>query len=635
MSTLTVEQVVARARAVADALGAAGLGPGDRAMLMYPPGLGLPPALLGCLLAGVIAVPAPAPSTGQGERLMRRLLAMAASASAKAVLVPNALLGLQDSMPPALADARWIGTDELHPARPGDPSAITTSGLAYLQYTSGSTSDPRGVRITHANLMANCRDVDEAYAFDASSVLVSWVPLYHDLGLVYGVLMPIYAGCCSIFMDPAAFVQRPIRWMAAMSKWEGTHSVSPNFGFDLAVLKTRPEQRSSLDLSSWRVALNGAEPIRRPSEDRFVDTFAPHGLSADVISHSYGLSEATAKVTAEHPGRRRCFLSLDARALEGHRVEAAKPGVSSRTVASCGQVAGDMRVAIVTDGVSVAPDQVGEVWLQGSSVADGYDGDAEATAATFGGLLQGEAGRWLRTGDLGFLADGQLYVTGRSKDLIILRGENHYPQDLEWATVESHASIRPGGVVAFSVDCDAGEGAVVLAELRSGPVTDPQPVLRAIHGALSDLGIEASVALLAAGSVPRTSSGKVQRALARRRWIDGDFAVLHRSQPGIGGSSPPVEERQIREVLADRSADRHSDLVRHLREMFAAELGIDIAEVEPDQSVRELGLDSIRTVDLGQKVADSLGISLYPGVVQDHPSASALATFVLGRPEVS
>ncbi len=627
--SLSAHQLLARSNGVARALRQAAIEPGSRALLLYPPGLDFPSAFFGCLVAGVVAVPAPAVGPQEAGRADGRIQSIVRSANPAAVLAPAALLGLREAMRGALASVPWIATDQVQPA---ETLASTPHELAYLQYTSGSTSRPRGVRIRHENLLQNCiangADRDDAYGFDAHSTVVSWVPVHHDLGLVYGVVMPVFTGGRSVLMDPRHFVQRPMRWLTAMHRCAGTHSVSPDFGFELSVRKTTVEARQGLDLGRWRVALNGAEPIRRSTEAAFIEAYGPHGFRAEALSHAYGLSEATAKVSAERPWRRGRFAELDAAALAAHRILPAGEG-TRRTVACCGAPGPGMSVAIVVDGAPAAADTVGEVWLQGESVSDGYFEDAAATEVTFGARLSGRDGPWLRTGDLGFVRDGALYITGRLKDVIIVRGQNHYPQDLEWAAA-AQPHIRPGGVAAFSVPVDGAEGVVLVAEV-TGDAVDADALFASLREAVGDLGLQATaLGLLPAKGVPRTSSGKVQRALARQRWLDGSLGCIEIWE-AVTAVAVSLAPRALSEVLTDPGADRHAVLLAHLCVLFGAEARAVGDAADPDESVSQLGIDSIRVIELGERVARDVGLSLYPSVVQDHPTPRALTQFILGR----
>jgi acyl-CoA synthetase (AMP-forming)/AMP-acid ligase II/acyl carrier protein len=620
---LTAGQLWKGAGAVAAALRE--LGPvGQRVLLLYPPGLDFVQALVGTWLAGAVAVPAPAPGPHASERIRDRLVGMAHSSGASLVLAPGAVLGQLGALGGALAELPTLASDGL--AAGSVPSGEgSRETLAYLQYTSGSTADPRGVAITHGNLLQNCADVQEAYAFDAASRLVSWVPTHHDLGLVYAVVMPLYVGFRAVTFSPEAFVQRPIRWLRALSSHRGTHSVAPNFGFDLAVVRTTPEERQGLDLSAWRVALNGAEPIRRATEDRFAATYAPHGFRKEALSHSYGLAEATAKVTAERSDRRGVFVTLSAAALEQGLVRPPSGDERAVEIAGCGVPASGMQVQVVEPetGTALPEGKVGEIRLAGGSVATGYWDNPQATGEIFGG-------GWLRTGDLGFLREGQLFVTGRIKDLIVVRGENHYPQDLEWAVQGRHEALRPACAAAFGVDRGDREQVVLVTDVYPDKVGDGRAVMQAIREGVAEHGLSVDVIVLVPPqTVPKTSSGKVQRRATRQRWLAGQLPVIASWEQPAPATSSPAPALPIDEALRQAAASERTALLEaHLCRLVAERLGLDAVDVSPTASLKALGVDSIAAVELGERLSQDLRMSLYPGVVQDHATVREVAAFV-------
>lgn len=586
--------------------------PGERVLVMVRSGMWFAVALLGCWFAGKVPVPTPLPNARSGPRIR----AIAESAGASAVLCERDALGHRAVAP----DVPWLAVDDLPrrdlPVRAPDPDP---DSLAYLQYTSGSTGAPRGVAISHRNLLDNCANVGEAYAFTRESVLVSWVPPHHDLGLVYAVLCPLVFGFTAASFTPEVFVERPIRWLESISTHRATHSVAPNFGYDLAAVQTKPADRAGLDLSSWRVALNGAEPIRAATEARFVEAFAAHGFRRDALSHSYGLAEATAKVTAERSDRRGVFLRLDPAALRRGEVAERADGVA---VAGCGVPAGDQQVRIVDPQTDRAlPElRVGEIRLQGSSVAMEYLADGEATEATFGGRVEGEPGRWLRTGDLGFLHQGQVFVTGRLKDLILVRGENHYPQDLEWSLLDRHPAIRPACAVAFAHDDGERERLVIVTDVRT-PLDDAAPVFAAIREAIAGHGLKVdTIVLTAPGTVPKTSSGKVQRSATRARFLAGDLAIV--AQWDEADAAP------ARSAAPDPARD---PLLAVVCEEVGGRLKVAPADLDEGSSLSALGMDSIDAVEIGERLGRRLTFDAYPGFVQDQQTIGDLVAFLRER----
>lgn len=542
---LTYAALQGRVRAVAAHLQTQGLA-GQRALLVYQPGLDYIIGLLGCLYAGVTAVPAYPPDPFRLERTLPRFQAITQDARPAAALATSLILTLAGDLLDAHAEfqgVQRIATDVLPETLAEDWRAPKIDGetLAFLQYTSGSTAEPKGVMLTHGNLMHNLGLIHDAFELRPTSQGVLWLPPYHDMGLIGGILQPLYAGLLVVLMSPLDFLQRPFRWLAAVSKYRATHSGGPNFAYDLCVRKVTPQQRTELDLSQWQVAFTGAEPVRADTIDRFCAAFAECGFRREAFYPCYGLAEATLIVSggkiADPP---RC-QAVDAGALETGRVllrAADADGTAGATLLmSCGGTLDAQEIAIVDPETCVrcAADQVGEIWVAGDSVAAGYWGRAPATAETFRARLPGSASTFLRTGDLGFMLDGELYVTGRIKDLIIIDGRNHYPQDIEASVERCHAAIRPGCVAAFPITVDGEERLVVTAEVARDyrpAAADPNAVpgvfdsaslitvIRRTIAQKHDLRVHA-VVLLKAGSALKTSSGKIQRRASRAAFLAG------------------------------------------------------------------------------------------------------------------
>jgi acyl-CoA synthetase (AMP-forming)/AMP-acid ligase II len=517
---LTYGDLDRAARAIAARLQAEG-DAGERALVCCPPGLEYVAAFFGCLYAGVLPVPVYPPRPG---RPPLRLESLARDARPRWLLAPSSLaraLPVDPDSAPTLAALRRIATD----AVPGEGAAAWREtappgdAVAFLQYTSGSTRAPRGVMVSHANLMHNLGLIREAFGHTAGSRGVIWLPPYHDMGLIGGVLQPLFAGFPVVLMSPLSFLQRPLRWLQAVSRYRATTSGGPNFAYELCLERIVPEQRAGLELGSWRVAFNGAEPVRRHTMERFADAFGACGFQRSAFYPCYGLAEATLWAA----GR---FLA-----------DAAGAPVS------CGRTSRDQRVAVVDPHTrrAVRDAELGEIWISGPSVAGGYWGLPEETEATFAASLAdtGE-GPFLRTGDLGFLAGGELYVTGRSKDVVIIDGLNHHAEDFEWTAARSHPALAAQGGAAFAIDGDGAERLAIVHELaRRPPAADLDEVIAAICAAV---GAEHAVpvhavALLRPGSLPRTTSGKVQRAACREALLSGRLEAVREWRLGDDGSA--------------------------------------------------------------------------------------------------
>ncbi len=532
-SRLTYEELESRARAIAAAL-ASHAAPGDRALLFYSGGLEFIAAFWGCLFAGVVAVPV---FPARLHRQIPRLLAIAADSEARFVLTTMKIQRQAEDLfkrAPELKKLHWLATDDLPAANadaPRDPRA-TLETLALLQYTSGSTAAPRGVMVTHGNLLHNLRCLRDVFQFSPESIGVTWLPHYHDMGLIGGLLQPVFAGGEMIVMPPSSFLQRPIRWLAAVTRYRATTMVAPNFAYELCVRKISADQRAPLDLATVKVALCGAEPVRPDTLAQFAKTFGPCGFRQEAFRPAYGLAEATLIVSGHSESGAPFAPAVLAEELQRNRVKPAEEGAAgSRVLVGCGGIAPNLKVSIVDPETLApcAPHRVGEIWVAGPSVARGYWRKPEETREIFGAHLTSGEGPFLRTGDLGFLDRGKLFVTGRLKDLIIIRGSNHYPQDLEHTVERSHRALRPACGAAFSIEVDGAERLVIVQEVNDRASIPSENVVAAIRRALTESHEvhPDAVVLIEPRSIPRTSSGKIQRYACREAFLAGTLDVVH------------------------------------------------------------------------------------------------------------
>jgi acyl-CoA synthetase (AMP-forming)/AMP-acid ligase II/1-acyl-sn-glycerol-3-phosphate acyltransferase/acyl carrier protein len=599
---------------------------GSLVVILEPPGLDFITALFGCLYAGAIAVPLFPPDS---ERTGRRLRAVLADARPAAVLAPSALLVALGKEPAAAGilglDPREAPTDLAerwsHPA----PAAGDT---ALLQYTSGSTASPRGVRLTHANILHNQEMIREAFGHTPESVLVGWLPLYHDMGLIGNLLQPLYVGMRCILMSPFDVLARPARWLRAVSRYRATTSGAPNSAYDRCARKIRPDELAGCDLSSWQVAFNGSEPVRADTLERFAAAFAPWGFHREALYPCYGLAEATLIVAGGSPGRPPVVRWLAERPLEEGRavpVESQAPG--ARQLVSSGRPLATLRLEIVDPETCqpLGPGRVGEIWLSGASVAAGYWSGKATAQGSFTGRLAGcGEGPFLRTGDLGFVLDGELFVAGRLKDLIIVRGRNVHPQDIELVVERCDPAVRPGGVAAFPLDGDGGEAVGIALEVVAtdggalSPIALAARVARevaAAHGVTP-----AAVALLPPRGLPKTSSGKVQRHLCRASLLDGSLPVLAVWREPEGPAASP-------EVSTART-ETGSWLV----EEVALRAGIPARVVDPRRSLSSYGLDSLRLAELMAALESRSGVRVPWSALAGDPNLGDLAARVAGPP---
>lgn len=511
---------------------------GERALLLYPQSLEVVAAFLGCLYAGVIAIPVPPPEAGRLKRTLPRLRAIVRDAQATIALTTNGVLSLiaevRDEFP-EFEQMRWTLTegidsdlaDDWH-----DPN-IDSDTLAYLQYTSGSTSTPKGVMLTHHNLTHHLSYLQRACGYDPDSVTVSWMPYFHDYGLVEGLMEPLYNGTPCYFMSPFSFVKRPLRWLQALTRYQGTHSQAPNFAYDLSVRRHKPKDAKTLDLSRWQAAGNAAEPINPMVMANFYQTFSECGFRWNAFAPSYGLAEDTLLVSTKPKRTDPVLIEVDASQLEQNQVVLADNQTQNvRAYPSCGQLVCETQVAIVDPDTHErrADNEVGEIWVSDPSVAVGYWKRPDATRETFDARLRdSHEGPFLRTGDLGFLHNGELFVTGRIKDLIIIHGTNHYPQDIEWTVQELHAELRPDYGAAFSIDVRGIERLVVVQEVdRRAQTLDPEQTLTDIRQAISEVHEAQAYAVVLAkpGTILKTSSGKIQRRACRENFLNGQIDAI-------------------------------------------------------------------------------------------------------------
>ncbi|MDP7702258.1 non-ribosomal peptide synthetase/type I polyketide synthase [Mycobacterium sp. TY815] len=632
-----------------------GLAPGDRALLVYPPGLDFVRSVLGCMAAGVIAVPVYPPDPFNPRKSIDSFRRVAADCGANTVLTSRRYAGARRlGAAKSLVTAKsvdWPAGLSWHVTSRGVGGRVRSGSVpetvpdwvpgpdtpALLQYTSGSTADPKGVVITHGNLAHQLDFNRRLLGLGLEARAVFWVPPYHDFGLISGILSALAGNAELTMMSPLSFLQRPALWFEAMDRVRATHTAAPNFGYELAVRRTTAEQRATWDLSSLQVVMSAAEPVRADTTDRFLDAFAVTGLRPDAFCPAYGLAEHTVGVTV--CGRSR--MQLDRNQLENQRIAAVGEGSDSHVLMGCGKPTDDIDVRIVDgeSGAELGDGQVGEIWVDSPSKAAGYWGAPEASRATFHARLAGaDGGRgYLRTGDMGFRYDGELYVCGRIKDLLITAGRNIHPQDIEDSLRDCHRAIRPGGIAAFAVEEGAGEAVAVLVEVRR----DASPellsgVVEAVRAAvLREHQLRCAVVILGPpGSVSKTTSGKVQRSRCRARFLDGSLqaqALLVDRYTGEEVSSAvPVPEANSQAGRTDVAAGsgearRAGQLIDTVRQQAAAVLGVSVGLVEVDRPLGDQGLSSIGVSELAARLTREVGREVSAVEVFDHPTVAGLA----------
>jgi acyl-CoA synthetase (AMP-forming)/AMP-acid ligase II/acyl carrier protein len=641
-----------------------------RALLLFPPGIDFLPALVGAQIAGWIPVPTCYPKP---HREMPRLNAAAADCSPSMILTDSRTLATLDREKlataaglPCLAVDTCVAVDQdgLNPQSPGrsrpeNDHPAEGQAVAFLQYTSGSTSAPKGVIVSQSNLMSNLETIRKGFGLDWETddknpaTAVFWLPYFHDMGLIGGALAPLYIGMRTVLMSPQTFVRRPLRWLQAIQRFGASVSGAPNFAFELCADRVSPSQAQSLNLSSLKLMFCGAEPIRAATLRSFEARFKSSGFDANCYYPCYGLAESTLLATGgAGPGRPK-VLTVDRQSLRRGRVHAASDTSTDKSteLVSCGSVVGDGRLAIVdpTSSTELGPDQVGEIWLRGASVSQGYWKSQPDSGAKFdatlttkrsgifsrfsGNRADTEAG-FCRTGDLGFLHQGQLYVTGRTKELIIVRGRNYFPQDIEAtiAAIEEHPIQRSA---ALSIDGPRGEALGIVAELsRHAPEALYPSICREIRRhVIEEHEIDPrQIVLMPLASIPVTTSGKLRRGECRRWFENGDEQSLYRWRRSGATEAPPLQLPPLPKSPQTEDQALVSDCVGDwIIQWLVTRGGIEPGQVDINRRFDDFGLDSLMAIELIGDLEDACDIELAPTVAWDHPTIAKMASLIAAR----
>ncbi len=604
--------------------------PGARVPLLFPPGLGIVRAFWSCIAAGLVPIPAPAPDPLRLKNNLPRLRSVIDNAAASLILTS----AVNDTMVNGLSQGagdrsiEWVTLDRLRQLT--DPSRAIespSSSLAYLQYTSGSTAAPRGVMISHENVLAQCQRLVQTAHIDDESRSLCWLPYFHDYGLVHGIIGPFYAGIPAFLMSPLTFLRRPLRWLEALDRWNVTHSGAPNFAYDSCVDALQKHVEWAGNLTKWSAASCGAEPIHARTINRFCEAFAAHGFRRRAFTPAYGLAESTLVVSSAPFDEEPLLVTVSAERLEAHRVEVVD-GLEqgARVLVGSGLPLPDTRVEVVnpTTRTKCQPDEVGELWVSSPSVAEGYWNRPDETEDIFHAVLEeNKGGRYLRTGDLGFLYNGQVFITGRLKDLIILNGRNLYPSDLELAASGSHPVLRPGGCAAFSIEEQERERLVVVQEIDRIQDLDADAVTSAIRVALAeqfDVSVWV-VVLVRSGSIPKTSSGKVQRQACRTAYLAQSLSVIVVSRADAE-EVPSVHEPST--SFPDALTSVESALVRFIAEYA----GLSPARINVATPLVNFGLDSLKMSLIKNRLEQEYGVEVGFSELFGRSTISDLATSI-------
>ena len=633
-SQCTYRELDQKAKAIAALLQSLKLS-GERALLIYPPGLDFIYAFFGCLYAGVIAVPIYPPMNRQ---MMSNIKPIISDSDPVAILTTNKIsVTLKMAKPiqsignkfifriidksidkffPQLnllknKDRKIIATDEIDPdlSQLWQKSDINSDSLAFLQYTSGSTSKPKGVMISHGNILHNQNLIQEYFRQPSKPVFVSWLPQYHDMGLIGNILHPFYMGGKSIIISPFSFLKKPLIWLSAISKFKAYTSGGPNFGYELCVRKIRAEDKQHLDLSSWKVAYNGAEPIRPSTLEKFTKFFAECGFQESAFYPCYGLAEGTLIATGAKKNDKLAYLALDKKELNDGLVKCANSAYLNNAKIMGTGVAFNRQKIRVVDPENCNPvgdNKIGEIWISGPSVAQGYWNNKEATRDTFQARIRNSEERaFLRTGDLGFLREGELFITGRIKDLIIIRGQNYYPQDIEYTTEDTNTKLRKGCSAAFSVEADGQEKLVIVCEIRKKEKkAELKSIAAGIHNAiLQNHGIAAyQIVLIKAKTIPKTTSGKIQRKKCKMLLLNNELDRIFQWHDKKSNVIPAIRARNKKDYSVEikKTGDQSREQLRAWvleRIINISTEKVSIGDIEK-KNIEDTGIDSLRLAEL-------------------------------------
>ena len=614
---------------------------GSRAILLYPPGLDFIVAFLGCLYAGVVAVPICPPRPRRSAPHLEAILANCA---------PSVVLSIEEMHQKgsrifksidAIMALPWLHTESFRYS--GSITGCRTTEvhhatLAFLQYTSGSTSSPKGVMVTHGNLLYNSDLIQKTFGTDEQTVAVSWLPHFHDMGLIGGILGPLYCGGTGVLISPAAFIKRPLFWLETISETKATISGGPDFSYAHCARKISPNDCKHINLSHWRLAFSGSEPVRQETIDRFVNTFASAGFRAEAFTTCYGLAEATLMVSSNQNQAPPISLEIDSTALRQNRIVLPRDeGGKNQAILGCGRQLPGQEIRIIDPDTYLECQQlcVGEIWVHGPSIAQGYWNSPKATEETFQARIQADDSNttYLRTGDLGFFYKDELFITGRRKDLIIIRGRNFYPQDIEWTARQSHPLLQDSLAAAFSVEVNDQEELIVAIEftLRNHDI-DTELLFSALSqaiGAEHEIDVYA-ILLLKQGSIFRTSSGKIQRHACRSAYQRDDWSIVER---WVHAPATTVSPITINTTFAPH---RMVEEIRiWLVNNIAGLMSVPKQHIDIHAPFASLGLSSLQGVKLVEQLEKHLGHRVSPTWLYNHPSIMDLACFLAGKESVS
>ncbi|MGE5400775.1 MAG: amino acid adenylation domain-containing protein, partial [Ignavibacteriales bacterium] len=657
--SITYAELDYQARKIASFLQSRNL-KGKRALLLYPPGLQYIAGFFGCLYAGVIAVPAYPPSPAALERSLPRLETISKDAEASLALTTEKIMSLmqiyfrhsseatqlnktirrwnESDAAANISNLFWVATDsrEVMESEEYKDERIAPDSIAFLQYTSGSTGSPKGVMVSHRNLVHNSVLIKEGFRISPEeNEAVIWLPFYHDMGLIGGILQPIFSGLQTTLMSPITFLSWPQKWLQIISSIKNKNVISggPNFAYELCLRKLSVEQIESLDLRNWTVAFTGAEPVRAETLDNFSQTFQPAGFRKEAFYPCYGMAETTLFVTGKNFPGLPVIEVYDKKSMQGKipgkSIDTSSTGLK---LVGCGRVIGDQKIIIVNpeDKTVCANGEIGEIWVAGASVAQGYWRKGEETEYTFFAFTSDtNEGPFLRTGDLGFMDENQeLFVTGRLKDLIIIRGKNFYPQDIENTAEKSHPILRASCVAAFSIEEEREERLVIVQEIQSGAGDLEEAIMKIREAVSEEHDIQVySVVLIKAKTISKTSSGKIQRQAVKNQYLSGTLNIIKETRLSQNmAEGEQVTENEVLDLTSNIKNDPDiSKIDKWLLYVLASILKVNVKSISPGRSIASFGMDSLMMVELKNDIESKLGISISISELFQNSNSSSLA----------
>jgi acyl-CoA synthetase (AMP-forming)/AMP-acid ligase II/acyl carrier protein len=599
---------------------------GERVLLLFPPGLSYVASLFGCFYSGMIAVPAYPP---RRNRSLHRIHTIVEDSGVTVSLISRQVFNDIErnfKKDEVLNKIHWIIYEDVADEKAADwkTEEILPGDTALLQYTSGSTGEPKGVMITQLNLLYNSEYIRQTFDFDKNSVGVNWLPIFHDMGLIGGVLQAAYLGVLNVGMPPMAFLKNPLNWLKAIEKYKGTTGGGPNFSFDYCIQKTSEEERAGLDLSSIKTFYCGAEPVRKKTMESFPEAFEKSGASPMQMYPVYGMAETTLIVSGGYQNESPKYLKIDATALQENKViVATERRAKTVELVGCGHCWMETKIEIVDPNTfeRKANNEVGEIWVSGPTVAKGYWNKPEENRRTFGAKIKSSGeGPFLRTGDLGFVYQNELYITGRLKDLIIIRGVNYYPNDIELTVQHADPDLKQNSGAAIPVTVNGEEKLVIVQELERTALrnADHEKIFRGIRAAIAEeheLEVYA-IALIRTGSIPLTSSGKIQRRLTKYGYLNNELNVV------AGWQQDDTKEATQQAETQEPSIE---NIKAWLTNWIVRNQHFRPEEIDPDKNIMSYGIDSLAAVTLEQEISQQFGFQWHVSSFMLNPTINKLA----------